>query len=164
MVEDASAPKIVENVRAMPSPPETPGSGKMDTPSEATPLAQCNLSRKRKVDQEECFPTDFISKGLDWITYFCYNYCWSTESLNTSYHKFIFIKSNLSQTLIKDYLNYVVLPLTPGIWLILVKLPKSHTFCYTESDLTNLNFSQLSWWLGLFHRIFCNTKTNTNNK
>ena len=65
MVEDVSAPKIVENVRAMPSPPETPSSGKMDTPSEATPLAQCNLSRKRKLDQEECFPTDFISKGLD---------------------------------------------------------------------------------------------------
>ena len=42
MVEDVTAPRIVENVRAMPSPPETPSSGKMDTPSEATPLAQCN--------------------------------------------------------------------------------------------------------------------------
>ena len=59
MVEDVTAPRIVENVRAMPSPPETPSSGKMDTPSEATPLAQCNLSIKRKADQEECFPTEF---------------------------------------------------------------------------------------------------------
>ena len=59
MVEDVTALRIVENVRAMPSPPETPSSGKMDTPSEATPLAQCNLSIKRKADQEECFPTEF---------------------------------------------------------------------------------------------------------
>ena len=65
MVENVSAPKIVENVRAMPSPPETPSSGRADTPNEATLLAQCSLSRKRKADQEECFPVDFISKGLD---------------------------------------------------------------------------------------------------
>ena len=65
MVENVSAPKIVENVRAMSSPPETPSSGRADTPNEATLLAQCSLSRKRKADQEECFPVDFISKGLD---------------------------------------------------------------------------------------------------
>ena len=65
MVENVSVPKIVENVCAMPSPPETPSSGRADTPNEATLLAQCSLSRKRKADQEECFPVDFISKGLD---------------------------------------------------------------------------------------------------
>ena len=69
MVENISASlakkEIVENVRAMPSPLETSSPGRTDTPNEATPLAQCSLSRKRKVDQEECFPTDFISKGLD---------------------------------------------------------------------------------------------------
>ena len=52
-------------LRAMPSPPETPSSGKTDTPNEATPLAQCSSSRKRKADQEECFPADFVSEGLD---------------------------------------------------------------------------------------------------
>ena len=65
MVEKVSAPiakkKIVDNVRTMPSPPETPSPGRTDTPNEAAPLTQCSLSRKRKANQEECF----ISKGLD---------------------------------------------------------------------------------------------------
>ena len=69
MVENVNAPiakkKIFGNVCAMPSPSETPIPGRTDTPIEAAPLAQCSLSRKRKVDQEECFPADFISKGLD---------------------------------------------------------------------------------------------------
>ena len=69
MAENVSAPiaikKIVENVRAMLSTPETPSLGRTDTPNEGTPLAQCSLSRKRRPDQEQCFPADFTSKRLD---------------------------------------------------------------------------------------------------
>ena len=36
-----SAPIV--NISAMPSPPETTGPGRTDTPNEATPLAQCNI-------------------------------------------------------------------------------------------------------------------------
>ena len=65
--EDGGKRQCAEDSRelAMPSPPETPSSGKTDTPNEATPLAQCSSSRKRKADQEEYFPADFVSEGLD---------------------------------------------------------------------------------------------------